>query len=289
MNILVTVGALLRQRKFDLVILRADKEQLEKLIVYFEQQGKGNEKETILPVLQDRRDILAAQAFIAQRNSDQPVAKKSPKTAKPKPVKIQPKRTVADFDDHFSKQEISRQIEAQISEVLSLLQELDDYLDAELQPKKARIESTEDALDSHFEQANMARFALARSVIQKTESKSPEYFDDVEIERPKPNRSSGDIVEVYSPEKEDKITFETVGSSKSSIKGASYLGMVRPVTKLRPVSSVSSFDDDDDEDVFEPSPREHTSESSPVRDTSSQQAFEIDSQDVKSTVIKRTM
>ena len=280
MNILLTVGALLRQRKFDLVILRADKEQLEKLIVYFEQQGKGNENETILPVLQDRRDILAAQAFIAQRDSDQPMIKKSLKTEKSiKPIKIQSKRTVADFDDHFSKQELSRQIEAEINEVLSLLKELDDYLDAELntvQPKKARIESTEDALDNHFEQANMARFALARSVIQKTDSNLSEYFTEVEIERPKPNRSSGDIVEVYSPEKEEKITFETVGSSKSSIKGASYFGLMKPVSKLRPVSSVSSFDDDEDEeDVFEPSPREHNSQSSPISDT--QPAFEIDS------------
>jgi len=114
-------------------------------------------------------------------------------------------------------------------------------------------------------------------VIRSTESKASEYCEEIEIEKPKPQRSSGDIVEVYSPEKEeDKITFETVGSSKSSIKRASYFAL--PVSKLRPVSSVSSFDDDDeDEDVFEPSPREHNSQSSPIYDTESQQAFEIDS------------
>ena len=260
------VGALLRQRRFDLVVLRADRDQLEKLVVYFERQGKNNkDKEAVLPGLHSRLEILTAQSIVTQHKASPPLLVEE--------IEV-------DTSDEL---DTSSDIQWQLTEILDLLAELDEYLDSELAPpKKARLanktdnSSNDDVLDGHFERANMARFMLARqSVLKQAQPQQNQYVDTSEVIPEKVARPVEEIIEVYSqkqdetrhePECDHHMSFETVGSSKSSIRAATsvYYG-VQPVNKLQPVSS--DDEEDNEETFFEP---DHRTTSSPIFESESE-------------------
>ena len=151
---------------FDLALDTRIKDQIQRLLTYFDQQGK----ESILLILQDRLDILCAQELIKKRKSEN-MDRKTVSDAMAR--KVEPIRpTVTNLDDYFDAQQVEINAEVALSEILAILSELDDYLDAELKSKKPRLEDSSsmednDALDDHFERANMARFMIARQTIQR--------------------------------------------------------------------------------------------------------------------------
>ena len=125
-------------------------------------------------------------------------------------------------------------------------------MDAELESKKARLEDSSsmkdnDALDDHFERANMARFMIARQTIQRATVPDEYLIDESTVfEEPfnniEPTRKNSDIVEVFvsknSPEPVDSFEDGGFDTSEDEMPVKDIITMPTfdtPKTELKPV------------------------------------------------------